>query len=86
MCTTNFIVDVPVLGTEPDLALLYSLKSGVRRIFNSAGVLCPPGEHDIYSILQVFKWLYYSFPKNIKPDCFCATVCFLFNDLITYLL
>ena len=47
------IIDVPILGTEPDIAKLYSMKSGVCRVFEAAGVSRPPEEHDIYSLQQV---------------------------------
>jgi len=50
-------LDVPVLGTEPNLVQLYSMKSGIRRIFHNASVKCPPGEHDIYSAPQLFEVL-----------------------------
>ena len=42
-----------MLGPEPDVASLYSSKSGSKRIFLSAKVDIPPGQFDIYSLPQV---------------------------------
>ena len=44
-----------MLGPEPDVANLYSSKSGSKRIFLSAKVDIPPGHFDIYSLPQVGK-------------------------------
>ena len=47
--------EVPVLGCEPEVATLYSSKSGARRIFEDANIDRGSAETDIYSITQVSK-------------------------------
>ncbi|XP_071424431.1 IQ domain-containing protein H [Pithys albifrons albifrons] len=51
------VLDVPVLGSAPGVAQLYSTKSGSKRIFGSARVPTPPGESDIHSEEQMVRAL-----------------------------
>ncbi|XP_077173512.1 IQ domain-containing protein H isoform X2 [Paroedura picta] len=51
------VLDLPVLGPDPEVSRLYSSKSGSRRVFAAAGVPMPPGQQDIYSRKQMVEVL-----------------------------
>ncbi|NWW39264.1 IQCH protein, partial [Panurus biarmicus] len=58
-------LQVPLLGSEPAVAQLYSTKSGSKRIFASAGVPVPPGEWDIHSREQLLRALSHLLLDNL---------------------
>ncbi|KAH9508924.1 hypothetical protein Btru_048311 [Bulinus truncatus] len=59
-------LDVPILCPEPDVAHLYSTKSGCKRIFVSANIDTPPSEYDVYSLGQLHECLAQLVTENLQ--------------------
>ena len=50
-------LNVPLMGSLPDIANTYSTKSGAKRIFASAEVNTPPAAFDLFSEMEVYARL-----------------------------
>ncbi|XP_013393394.1 IQ domain-containing protein H isoform X2 [Lingula anatina] len=60
------ILNIPLLCTEPEIAHLYTSKSGAKRIFQSANVAIPPSEFDVYSLPQLHESLAQLVTDNLE--------------------
>ncbi|XP_071965031.1 IQ domain-containing protein H-like [Antedon mediterranea] len=63
--TISEILGVPILGTEPEVAHLYSTKSGSKRVFASAEVDTPPSDYDVYHLQQIHESLAQLVTENL---------------------
>ncbi|OQS02628.1 hypothetical protein THRCLA_05014 [Thraustotheca clavata] len=65
----SICLQIPIMGIDPDRALLYGTRSGAKRLFTQADVNIPVGAHDIYDedemILSLAKLTASNLNQNI---------------------
>jgi hypothetical protein len=61
-------LNLPMLGTQPDVVAMYGTKSGGRRVFAAAGVASAPGCSEIYDESDLFSSLSKLMVDNIEAN------------------
>lgn len=59
-------LNLPLMSAEPDVANLFSSKSGAKRIFQAAHIAVPPGAHDVYDEEDFYNYFAKLIVDNIE--------------------